>query len=162
MKTSISFTSFHSFLPSFFFPSFFLSFLFSFFLSFFLSLFFILSPANTHITQRLYTACHYNTYQMTVLLPNIFLFWIGMENKLQLVSCGHENCQLLSSRTVCMLGHWLLGLLLNFSMCDTNRQATPSLLYAWNFESRSSTICILYLLGIEDQFGEIKDTLAHV
>ena len=41
--------------------------------------------------QKLYGVCEYYTYQITALLPGIFLFWFGAAYELQLASYGLET-----------------------------------------------------------------------
>ena len=47
-----------------------------------------------------------------------------------------RNCRLLSPKTLRVLGCRVLGLLFNYSRRDSNSQATPGLLNAWNLEVR--------------------------
>ena len=61
------------------------------------------------------------------------------------------NCQLLSPKTLYVLGRRLLGLLFNYSGYGTWSQATPGLLNAWN-----------HVLGLEDQFSATEDAVVHL
>ena len=54
-----------------------------------LLIFFLFCPPIS-ITQKLYCVCKYYTYQMTALLPGIFLFWFGVMYKLWLASYSHK------------------------------------------------------------------------
>ena len=76
-----------------------------------------------------------------------FLVWGGV--RAMTGELRPRNCRLLSPKTLRVLCHRLLGILFNYSGRGTYNQATPRLLNAWNFESRSSTISFLYLLGLE-------------
>ena len=80
-----------------------------------------------------------------------FLVWNGIRaitGRLQ-----PQNCQLLSPKMLPVLGRRLLALMFNYSGRGTYTQATPGLMNAWNFESRSSTIVSFIYQGRRNSPG---------
>ena len=111
---------------------------------------FVHLPSLISITQKLYGAYEYYTYQMTALLPGIFLFWVGVSHEWATASKP-------SSRTPRSLACRLLGLLLTYFRSGMYSQAIPWLLNKQKFD-----YSFHYLLGLEDQFSATEDTVVHV